>query len=227
MIQFNLLPDVKLDYLKAERLRRLVVSLSVIIALVSLVVLIGLLSITILQRKHLKDLERNIKTESAQIQGQSNLNKILTVQNQLNSLTSLHNSKPAVSRMAGYIDQVTPASANINNLSVDLNQHTMAITGTADSLATVNQYVDTLKFTTYSAKGGTSGPAFTSVVLTNFGLSQKEAQYTVTFSYDPTIFDITQSVTLTVPQEVTTRSAVDKPTDLFKLPATTPTGATR
>lgn len=226
MIQFNLLPDVKLEYLRAERTKRLVIGVSALVTIAALALLVGLLSVTALQRKHLSDLNKDIKAESTKIQGQSDLNKILTVQNQLKALTDLHGAKPAASRLSTYLSQITPTNADINNLSTDFTQHTMTITGTADALATVNQYVDTLKFTTYSTKDSDSTNAFPSVVLSSFGLSQHEVNYTISLSYDPPIFDITQEVKLTVPKQVTTRSEIDRPTDLFKLPIDTPTGTT-
>lgn len=265
MIQFNLLPDVKLEYLKAERMRRLVISVSVLVTAAALILMALLLSVTALQRKHLHDLNNDVTTLTKKIGGRSDLNKILTVQNQLSSLTDLHAAKPAASRLTDFLSQITPNQASINTLNVDFNQHQITITGTADSLATVNQYVDTLKFTTYGAvtplstdssitcqnvgssalssedktqaaencsnDGGksinpaptdTSKQAFSDVVLASFGLTQHEADYSITLTYDPVIFDITQAVTLTVPNKITTRSEVEQPTDLFKLPVDTP-----
>jgi len=232
MIQFNLLPDVKLEYLRAERTRKLVVSIASLVTVAAIALLLLLVSVTVLQRKHLSDLDKDIKNESSQIEGQTDLSKILTVQNQLGALTNLHNSKPSVTRLADFLGQITPTQAAINNLSVDFGQHTLTITGTADTLATVNQYVDTLKFTTFTAGGSDSKSAFSSVVLTSFGLTQHEADYTLNLNYDQTIFDITQDVKLTVPNKVTTRSEVEQPADLFKLPidkttTNTTTGATR
>lgn len=219
MIQFNLLPEVKLQYLKAERTSRLVISGSVLVGAVAVIVTVLLLSTTILQRKHLSDLDANIKVSSAKITGQTNLDKVLTVQNQLESLTALHAGKPAASQLTTYLNQVTPASVNLNNLSIDFTQQTVTLSGTADSLASINQYVDTLKFTTYTSTNVTkSTPAFSNVVLSSFGLSTHEASYTISLSYDKNIFDITQTVHLKVPQQVTTRSQLDQPTDLFQLP---------
>ncbi len=155
------------------------------------------------------------------------MDKILTVQNQLKSLGNLHDSKPAASRLSGYLSQVTPAQVSINNLQIDFGGQKMTITGTANTLASVNQYVDTLKFTTFSSGGGDAQPAFTDVVLTSFALTQHEADYTVSFTYSPDIFNITKELKLTVPNKVTTRSELEQPSDLFKLPVDNPSGSTR
>jgi Tfp pilus assembly protein PilN len=223
MIQFNLLPDIKLEYLKAERTRRLFLAISIGVTLVAILILVILLSVTGLQKKHLSDLKKDNATDSSTIQNKTDINKILTVQNQLESLTNLHNMKPAASRLSNYLNEVTPASATISDLTVDFTQDTITVDGTADSLTTVNQYIDTLKFTTYTSSTNSSASnAFSAVVLSSFGVAKGSVTYSLTMTYDPAIFDITQTINLTVPKQVTTRSEVDQPTDLFK--ASTGTG---
>lgn len=217
MLQFNLLPDIKVAYLKAERTRRLVLSVSVIVSVVALVLLLALVSTNFLQKKHLNDLNADIARDSKSLQNQPNLDKILTVQNQLQSLTDLHNAKPAASRLFDYLTQITPAQADINSMSIDFGQHTVSVTGTADALSTVNKYVDTIKFTTYTTDDDKSNKAqpFSDVVLSSFSLTNGKVSYTITFAYDETIFDITANPKLTVPKLITTRSELEKPNALF------------
>jgi len=223
MIQLNLLPDVKLEYIKAQRSRRLVISSAVIVSLVAIGLLVILLSVSGLQKKHISDLTKDIASQSHQLQQKPQVDKILTVQNQLESLTALHAGKPAASQLFSYLNQVTPTQVNITSFNVDFTVQTMTITGTADALSSVNKYVDTLKFTKYTTDASdASTTAFNNVVLTSFGLSSgshdttQAATYTVNLAYDPKIFDITQKVSLDVPNLVTTRSNVDQPGDLFK-----------
>lgn len=223
MIQFNLLPDVKLDYIKAQRSRRLVVGTSVIVSAVSIALLILLLSVDGLQKKHISDLSSDISTQSSQLQKKQNINTVLTVQNQLESLTNLHNAKPAAGRLFDYLNSVTPATVSITSLNIDFTQYTMSISGTADSLSSVNKYVDTLKLTTYNVGNdpSTNAQAFSNVVLTGFSLTtgakdaSQAASFTITLAYDKTIFDTTKSIALVVPT-VTTRAQLQNPTDLFK-----------
>jgi Tfp pilus assembly protein PilN len=222
MIQFNLLPDVKLEYIKAQRSRRLVLTGAVLACAASIVLLGALLSVDALQKKHLSDLKQDISSETTVLQNKPDINTILTVQNQLQSLTSLHNGKPAASRLFTDLNEATPASVSINNLAVDFTQYTMTISGNSDALSSINQYVDTLKLTTYSTGSGSSSqPAFSNVVLSSFGLDtgnhdpSQAATYSITLSYDKNIFDNTQNVTLAVPT-VTTRAQLQNPTDLFK-----------
>ena len=150
MIQLNLLPDVKLEYIKAQRSRRLVFSVSVLVTIASVALLLLLLSVEGLQKKHLSDLNNDISSETSKLQNEPQINKILTVQNQLESLTALHAGKPAATRLFDYLNQVTPANVNITDFSIDFTKQTTTVTGTSDSLSSVNKYVDTLKFTTYT-----------------------------------------------------------------------------
>lgn len=222
MIQLNLLPDVKLEYIKAQRQRSLVISVSVLITAATVIILALLLAADGLQRKHLKDLSNDISSKSSELQHEPQIDKMLTVQNQLERLTSLHSNKPAASRVFDYLNQITPAQVNITDFKIDFTQQTATITGTSDSLANVNKYIDTLKFTKYTTDTNkTPAQAFSNVVLSNFSLSTSQnpgqaASYTITLSYDNVIFNITQNVKLTVPNQVSTRAQIDQPSDLFQ-----------
>jgi Tfp pilus assembly protein PilN len=237
MIQLNLLPDVKLLYIKAQRQRRLVVSASVLVTAGSIVLLVLLLGVNGLQKKHLNDLSKDIVKENKQLESKPNINKVLTVQNQLESLTALHDGKPAVARLFTYLNEVTPASVNITSFNMDFTQYTATITGTSDSLGNVNKYVDSLKFITFTTtdddQESKPAPAFKDVVLSSFGLntgskdSNQAASYTITLSYDPTIFDITKNVQLTVPSVTTTRAQISQPSDLFQASPVPAAGGSR
>jgi hypothetical protein len=223
-VELNLLPDVKMEYIKTQRLRRLVITVALLVTVASVAILILLLGFDGLQKKHLSDLNRDIGRYTNKLQHEPNIKQILTVQNQLNSLNKLHTDEPNASQLFAYLNELTPTSCSINNFSVDFTQQSMTITGSADALSSVNQYVDTLKNATYTT-GSSSGsnPAFKNVVLSSFGLNStatnaQPANYTITLSYDQNIFDITQNVTLTVPSSTTTRSSgsSQSTTDLFQ-----------
>jgi hypothetical protein len=222
MIQLNLLPDVKLEYIKAQRTRSVAITIAVLFAIAAVGLLILLLSVSGLQKKHLDDLSNDIKSQSKKLQTEPDISKILTVQNQLQSLTGLHAAKPAASRLSDYLNQVTPAQVNISDFTADLAQQTATITGSADSLSNVNKYVDTLKFTKFSDGAEASSRAFSNVVLNTFGVTaggkdpSQAVTYTITLSYDRSIFDITKDIQLSVPNQTTTRASVDQPPDLFQ-----------
>lgn len=218
MIQFNLLPDIKIQYLKAKRQKHIVVLVSLIAGAVSLAVFV-LLLVTVfgLQKKNISDLNKDIQSSSKQLAGVQDLNKILTIQNQLGVLTSLHDKKVVSSRLLDYLTQVTPSQASISKLEVDYATNTMTVTGNAPALTIVNTYADTLKFTNYTVNG-TSGEknAFSDVVLKSFSREANGTTYEISLKYDPVIFSNSKDVALKVPNIITTRSETDKPSDTFQ-----------
>lgn len=219
IIQFNLLPDIKQQYLKAQRQKHMVTFIATLATLAAVgVFVVLLLVVQVWQKKSISDLNGDIKKYSNQLSSTNDFNKILTVQNQLTSMSALHDKKAVASRMFEYTTQLTPSAATISKLSLDFDQSTISISGSADSLATVNTYVDTLKFTKFTTNGDTqqSGNAFSAVVLSSFGRTATDTTYTITAKFDPVIFSEAQSATLTVPKITTTRSATEQPSDLFK-----------
>ena len=217
MIQLNLLPEVKLEFMRAERTKRLVTVISAIVVTVSVAILIILtLIVMVFQKSYTKALTTDITKYSYDLQSTKDLNKILTVQNQLNSLSALHQQKPDTQRIFPYIETITPADVTMSNITIDFEASTMTINGSADSLSSVNKFVDTLKFTVYKQEGETQ-KAFTDVVLSTFGRGDKSATYSITLTFNPVIFDNTQDVTISVPDKVTTRSELEKANALFQV----------
>jgi Tfp pilus assembly protein PilN len=219
MIQFNLLPDIKLEYIKARRTKRavLLVSIFVIVGCLAIVTLL-FVGINVIQKKHLSDLSADIENGISTIQSYDDIDKMLTVQNQLTVLPDLHSQKPVVSRLFTYIQNVVPSSVSVDKLDIDFDANTVSFTGEAPDLKTINLFVDTLKFTSYRAEGSDSqdNAAFSGVVLTSFGVEGDAASYVINASFDPLIFDFANKVVLKVPETVTTRSVEGGRRPLFQ-----------
>jgi Tfp pilus assembly protein PilN len=210
MIQLNLLPDVKLQFIKARRTKRLVTVISVIATAAALVIfLVMFTTVHVVQKKSLSDLNKDITKYSKQLRSIPDLDKILTVQNQLNTLTGLHDDKAAATRLFGYISEVTPSQVTISKLDVDFTANTMSISGHAPALDVINSYTDTLKATQYKTDeaGSVKTNAFSSVVLASFGRDAQSATYTITLNFDHVIFDNANNVTLTVPSGTSSNTA--------------------
>jgi Tfp pilus assembly protein PilN len=219
MIQLNLLPDVKSKYITTERTKHLtIVSAMAACGLMVGVVLI-LVGVTFgAQKAKLSNLDSSIIASGAQLKNIDGLNKILTIQNQLNSLTTLHSQKPVTSRLFNFLPQLTPTNVNISDITIRYEDSSIAVNGTATSLEAVNKFVDTLKFTEYTTEQSeTSTPAFSSVVLVSFNKTDTEVNYSITAFFDPLIFsnDYT-TITLVVPSITSTRSQTEQPDLLFQ-----------
>jgi hypothetical protein len=216
MIQFNLLPDVKVQYIKAKKAKRMVIGISLLAVAVSVTLLALTISATLFQKKHISDLDKDIKKYENSLKNTPDLNKILTIQNQLTSLPALYAGRPVTSRIFGYMQATTPAKISLTKMSVDFANTTLSVDGTADTLESVNRYVDTLKFTTYTLKDSEDKTnAFSQVVLSSFNRDAKQATYSVDLTFDPALFDGTKEVTLNVPQTITTRSETELPGGVF------------
>lgn len=220
MIQFNLLPDVKMKYIKARKQKRLVM-LGATIASVSTVsvMVLALLYVYVVQGSQLASLDKKIKTSTSSINTKNSqvddINKVLTVQNQLVSLDKLHADKPLTSRIFEYLSKLTPSNIAISKIQVDGTEGSEAINiqGSTNTLESINKFVDTLKFTTFKAgEDSEEKQVFTNVVLSSFGRDKAGASYSINFSFDPIIFSSEASVdSLIIPTKVTTRSELGRP----------------
>ncbi len=210
MIQFNLLPDVKIQYIKARRMKHLMTLASIIVIGVSVFVfLLMMTTVNVVQKKSLRDLNDDIQKYSTELKSTKDLDKILTVQNQLGTLTGLHDAKPVTSRLFTYLAQMTQPDVSLSDVKLDLDQNTITVTGKAPSQAATTQFTNTIKVAMYSTAGSSSGDqhAFKDVVLSSFGRDASGSNFSITASFDPAIFSNDGQVTLKVPNEVTTDPA--------------------
>jgi hypothetical protein len=105
-----------------------------------------------------------------------------------------------------YLDQATPANAVNSRTLADFTANSMSISGTADSLSTINVYIARLKATDYHLDGDSGGDkqAFTDVTLASFGRDAKTASYTITLNFDSAIFSEANDVSLVIAPEAKT-----------------------
>ena len=227
MLELNLLPDVKINFLKTQSLKHSIVSICIIVSIVFLALFGAFIYyVYIYQKNEISNQNTKITSYIAQIKSNKNLDKILTIQNQLNSLPNIESQTTVPSRLFGFISQFTPTKATISDLNVDLTSNSITLNGSADSLSTVNQFVDTLKFTTYNTPTSKDKTAFSSVSLASFSYSSSNsnpsnsAQYSISFNYDPALLSNSNTVNLIVPNITTTRSILNQPLNLFKANST-------
>lgn len=221
MIQFNLLPDVKLEYVKKQRSKRLVMmGAFALTALCVFVLVLMFMLVNVFQKQHIANLQTDIDKYTKELKEVPELDKVLTIQNQLNALNGLHQKKPAAQRLYTYLIQLTPTDAKIAEVSLDFEASGISLSGSAESLQVINKFVDTIKFTEYKYDDVT-GEAFSDVVLSSYGIQKNNdakdrTSYTIDFLFNPEIFDNTKEVSLSVPAIISTRSITEKPQDLFE-----------
>ncbi len=228
MLQFNLLPDVKKQYIKAKKQQRLILSISSFAAGGAIVIVLLLFFfVQFGQKENIKDLTEDINTKINDIKSIEDFNKILTIQSQLETLPELHAGKPEITRLYDYLIQLTPANVKISSVQVNFTDSIMTLEGSAPDLATINRFSDTVKFTKFKAvpivdpdsdegveqqniEDAEELVPFTDVK-TELGRSEDSAGYTLRFTFDPLLFENQIEAQLIIPNIVTTRSTLGKP----------------
>jgi Tfp pilus assembly protein PilN len=225
MIQLNLLPDVKLQYIRAKRNRNLVLFGAVAVITVSVGMFVLMFSfVKGVQGEHIKNLTEDIDKGINVIENTQDLDKVLTVQNQLGIVDTKHQEKPAATRALPMITQLLPEGSSVQTYSVDFAGSQISLTGITQDINATNKLVDTLKFAKYTAKTITvnadgkielgeakEGKAFSEVVLSSFGTEPGNASFTITMKFDPLLFANSEEVAIVVPDQSSTRSITEKP----------------
>lgn len=227
MIQFNLLPTVKAEYLRTKRLKRIISLVSALVIAVCVGILAILFTIVfVIQPRMLNNLDKSIKSVANDIKSTKDINKVLTIQNQLIAVSGLHDQKPRAERLFTFLTQTTPANISIESFDVDISSSKINVSAQAKTVVDMNKYVDILKFTdvNYGDDSTPETKAFSLVVLNSYAVSEDGVAFSVSFGYVPDILSVEKSkLKLVVPNITSTRSETERPTDLFKI-NTTPDG---
>jgi Tfp pilus assembly protein PilN len=227
IVQLNLLPDVKKQYLQAQKSKALVMSCAILVTLGAVGISVLLfLYVNFGQQLQSVLLTNDIKSRTAQLNNIQDLGKYLTIQNQLKALPDLHDQKGAYSRLFTFLPLLNPGSPNNVKLSVLQltgvdGDKSVIFTGTTANYQSLNVFVDTLhnvqvSYKQPNADQPTTVKMFSTVDVQNADLSQSGNTKTVSFTlhavYDPTVFDVHNTdVTATVPNIVTTPSVTGAP----------------
>ena len=204
-IQFNLLPDVKLEYEQAKSNQKRVTTIAATASAICFgLFLLSFLTVGGLQHKQLSDADKKITETNSKIKAIPDIQTILTVQDQLNALPNLDAQKHIMSRLFDYLPKLSPPNSGINDLTLDTAGNTLSVSGAANSVQTVNTFVDTLKAATYSVGSSKASlPAFNNVILGSINRDTSGSTYTITAGFDQALFNASQVVSLNVPQLTT------------------------
>lgn len=151
MITINLLPDVKQEFLRAKRTRGQVIGIATLvsIAMLGLVVLLAFW-VYVGQALQINYYTTQIKQNGNKMVAIPELDKYLTLQNQLDNLDELHSSKSDFSRLMTYLPKLNPAAPNNVTLS-DIEIKTsdegnqLMMKGETKDYTALNIFRDTLK----------------------------------------------------------------------------------
>lgn len=234
MIEINLVPDVKQELIRAERTRASVISLAILISIIAGVVVV-LLALYVFGAQTVRSVlqDNAIKDESTKLANVEDLDKTLTVQNQLSKLKTAHADKSIDSRLFDLIVAVNPPAPN------DIKVTTLTL-GATDKVVTVegqsiNGYgvveifrktIEETKLVYVEDEEEKSIPIASNINLseTSYGEDsegRKVLRFTLSFTYDPIVFArASTGARFSVPSKTNvTDSYLSVPQTLFTAPA--------
>lgn len=136
MIQVNLVPDVKLELVAAQRHRNVVISFAVISVIASAVVLVILGLVIGAQTLRSGNLSDQITAKDKEFQDIEDISKTVTIQNQLTSIQSTHEQKLMSSRIFDLLAEAsakgTENSVTMNSFAVDASTQTITLLAQTD-----------------------------------------------------------------------------------------------
>ena len=134
MIEINLIPDVKRELLRIRMMRNAVISMSILVGIVSIaivvfcaVVLGGQLAFELKQ-------DSDIKSKYGELSQISDLDKTVTLQQQLGQIDRLHSDKKINSRLLSLISAINPPAPNnvqISMARLNPKEKTITLEGSA------------------------------------------------------------------------------------------------
>lgn len=232
MIQVNLLPIEEKEKTKNKLIEQLMISISFIVAALFLSGAVFLFIFTnFVQKNHIDNLRSDTEAALNEIRSTPETGKLLTIQNQLQTLPELHAIKPLTSRMFTYLTKIIPDNVQLTNLTMKLSTeeatNNISLTGLTDDFKSTNIFIDILKNATFSStlnlkdaldleEGNVTTEqkiAFNRVIFKSGTKDDDQGlRFQIDMSYNPEIFDYAaETVAFKVPTAETTISRTERP----------------
>lgn len=230
MIEINLVPDVKQELLKAQRVRAGVISMAILVGIgaVGIVVLLAIWVFGVQTARSILT-DDKIKSESQKLSNVEDVSNTLTIQNQLSKLPAMHDSKSIDSRLFDILTTINPPEPNnvaITNVSLDSTAKTIKIEAQANrSYTALEVFKKTITATNFEfTKDGEkqSIPLASELSSSDQSFGEdasgaKVLRFTLTFTYPEELFTRTaQNATIVAPEKSNvTDSFLGVPNSLF------------
>lgn len=202
MIQINLLPDVKQEYLRARRMRNTVVSSAIIAGIASGALVVLLLIARGVQVGLEMAADSGIKDEYSKLSAVEDLSELVTLQNQLKTIGSQHDNKSMDSRLFRVLQAINPKSPNdvqFTAVVLDPGESLLTLEGVAErGYPAVETFTKTIDNTTIEYKLSDDGELTTEAIAnkvsigeTSFGQNsqgQRVLRFEVFVDYNELLF---------------------------------------
>lgn len=195
MIEVNLIPDVKREFLRSQRMRNMVISASIFIMIASagVLVVLGLMLGAVQGVGLIAD--QDIKSEYKKLSEQSDLDNLVTIQRQLSQVSALDESRGMNSRVFEVLSAINPPAPNnitMSTVRFDPVEATISVDGwAANSFTATDILKKTILNTKLQYNDGASTqevPLATEVSLTNASYLEQSTgevalHFTLSFNY--------------------------------------------
>ncbi len=226
-MDINLVPDVKADFIKSQRVKRIIQILAFLFSAILIgLVILAFVYVKVWQQRHTDSLQDDINSIITSIRSEQDLDKVQTLSLQLESLDSLHDDKELSSNLQTILTSITPENVSYDSVRVNFEDSEINFKGEAEDTLAVNRFADVLKFTEYKiGEDGSSDKAFEDVTTDVRVTDNSElTTFSITSTYSDGLFSdkaLDVQVTNFCGQEscITTRSEVERPKSLFNGPA--------
>lgn len=187
MVQINLLPDIKKQYIKSQQIKHTVIVASVLISVVAFTIAALLFAyVRIVQPQHRANLQTDIDAAVSRQKEFPDAAKLVTIQNALKQIGQLQNSRSITSRSFAYVASVTPLDITYRSINYDSVSGLMTLTGTAKDTDITNELANNIKSATYTYQENNqevTGKPFTSSRFSS-PISKSEEDGTVAFTME-------------------------------------------
>lgn len=134
--EINLVPEVKHQMIRAQKLRNLVLFICIVVSVTSLGVVAVLFGIKSGQDIAMAGQDKKIEMMSAKLMGFEELGDLVAIQGQLGKLQDISNNKRVLSRVFGALGAMLPTggdSVQLSELRVDLEASSLRMEAQADA----------------------------------------------------------------------------------------------
>lgn len=232
MIEINLVPDVKQELIKAQRVRSVVISGSIVAGIIAMAI-VAVLSAYVFGVQSVRGAlaDDAIKSESTKLAGVEDLSKVLTIQNQLTKISQLNDQKKINSRVFDMLQVVIPPKPNdvqLSSLAIDASASTITLQGqAANRYEALDIFKKTIDGTVITYDGGegedpTEVKLATNISTTDLSYGEdstgtKVLRFTISFTYPEELFSpTTTSLTFKITnQGNATDSYIGLPKSIF------------
>ncbi len=134
--EINLVPEVKMQMIRAQKMRNLVLFICIVVSSIAVGAVVVLFGVKSGQDIALASQDRRLENLSKKVNEFDELSSLLTIQGQLKGLSGIVENKKVVSRVFGALGVMLPQGADtvqLSELNLNLSNNLLYIEGQADA----------------------------------------------------------------------------------------------